>query len=338
MKFIVLILLIACTKEEQKTVINYSIVKAPTNQNILAKVGDENITKKEIYKNVENEIFELEEKIYNLKRNRLNLVMLERFMNKHPGKKGLTNDQFLEKYITKKISVSDREFLKFVKKRGIPDAHLKDDIKSRIKSFLLQEAKKKAIEKWIVKQSVKYKVEIYFAAPMRPTFGVTENDLPSFGKSDSKVTVVEYSDFQCPFSKQGAQIISKLKKQYGDRVRIVHKNFPLPFHKNARSMGLASLCAWEQGKFWSYYDELYKNQTIGNEEGLINLAKRNSLKVDKFTSCLKRKKYQTKLDEQIKEARMLGIKSTPTFYVNGKVITGAQKFEVFEELINKELL
>jgi len=341
MRFILVLFLIllSCNKITPAPSIQYNIVQSPKDKNIVAKIGSQNVTKRQLYRNIEVELFELEEKIYKLKMDRMKILMLEKFMYEHPGKKGLTNDQFLEKYITKNLKVTKADFDAFVKKRGIPEAHISDDIKSRIEKFLEQEEKKKAIEKWIAFNQKKHKVEIYFPRPRRPEFNVEVKDAPFYGNKDAAVTIVEYSDFQCPFSKQGSKIIKKIKDSYGNKVRIIHKNFPLPFHKFANIMAQAGLCAWEQGneKFWPYYEGLYLNQTLGDEKSLVNLAKQSGLKTDRFSDCLKTEKYKQKIDNQIKEANKLGIKSTPTFYVNGKIISGAQKFEVFRDLINEEM-
>jgi len=334
-----LILILSCSKKSVGPSIQYNIVDAPNEAHIVAKIGNQNITKQELYKNIEVELFDLEEKIFKLKMDRMKIIMLEKFMNEHPGKKGLTNDEFLEKYITNNLKVTEADFKAFVKKRGIPDAHISDDIKERIEKFLEQEGKKIAIEDWIAKNSKKHKVQIYFSRPRRPEFVVETKDAPYSGGKDAIVTIVEYSDFQCPFSKQGSATIKKIKDSFGKKVRVIHKNFPLPFHKFAKTMAQASLCAWEQGnqKFWPFYETLFNNQTAGDNESLVKLAKTTGLRIDQFSDCLKTEKYKQKIDNQIKEANDLGIKSTPTFYVNGKIISGAQKFEVFRDLINEEL-
>lgn len=342
MRFILifLVLIVSCNKNSPVgPSIQYNIVQSPEDANIVAKIGNHNVTKAELNKNIEVELYELEEKIFKLKMDRLKILMLEKFMKDHPGKKDLTNDQFLEKYITKDIKISDSDFKAFVKKRGIPDSHISDDIKSRIEKFLEQEQKKKAIETWIAFNQKKKKVEIFFSRPRRPEFVVQTGDVPSYGNNDATVTIVEYSDFQCPFSKQGSEIINKIKNSYGKKVRVIHKNFPLPFHKFAKNMAEASLCAWDQGnpKFWPYYEKLFKNQTLGDNESLVKLAGTLGLDNEKFSNCLKTGKYKQKIDNQIQEANDLGIKSTPTFYVNGKIINGAQKYEIFRDLINEEL-
>jgi protein-disulfide isomerase len=336
---IFLLLIISCSKSAPTPGIQYNIVEAPKDANVVAVIGSKKVTKRELYKNIEVELFELEEKIFKLKMDRMKILMLEKFMKEHPGKKGLTNDQFLEKYITKDIKISEAEFNGFVKKRGIPETHLSDDIRARIEKFLEQEAKKSAIENWITQNSKEQKVEIYFPRPRRPEFAVDVKNAPFYGNKNAKVTIVEYSDFQCPFSKQGSKVIKKIKDSYGDRVRIIHKNFPLPFHKFANKMAQAGLCAWDQGnnKFWPFYESLYQNQTMADDKSLVDLAGKSGLKVAQFSKCLKSNKYKQKIDSQIQEANDLGIKSTPTFYVNGKIISGAQKFEVFRDLINEEI-
>jgi protein-disulfide isomerase len=271
--------------------------------------------------------------------NRLKALILQKLMDHHPDKKNLTNDAFLEKYILTHKKISEKEFKDFTRQRAIPDSHLTDDIKSRIKNYLKQEQKRKDIENFVSSNKKKYKVEVFLKKPKRPIFSIDASNAPYLGKKNASVTIVEYSDFQCPYSKKGSEIMKKIKHTFKNRVKLVHKNFPLPFHKNAKDYALASLCAWEQGnkKFWNFYHALYQNQTQTEKSFLTNLAKEQGLNPEKFDSCFKNQRLKNVLEEQIQQANRLGIKSTPTFYINGKVISGAQNFEVFEKLINEEL-
>ena len=113
-----LLFLLSCSQNIPGPMVQYKIVEPPRESNIVAKIGALKITKNELYKNIELELFELEEKIFKLKMDRLKILMLEKFMDEHPGKKGLSKDQFLEKYITKNIKITEKEFNAFVKKKG----------------------------------------------------------------------------------------------------------------------------------------------------------------------------------------------------------------------------
>jgi protein-disulfide isomerase len=306
---------------------------------VVAKIGNELIYDKEFNEGIEVELFELEEKIFNLKMDRFKVLMLEKFMKLNPQKVGLTNDEFFEKYIAKNIEPTKSDIAEFMKSRGIAQDQLNPELLPKIKIFLKENLKKKALEKWLDQESLKYKVEVYFKKPQRPFFDVKVGDSPFMGGKDAKVTIIAYSDYQCPFSKKGSEIIKELGDAYGDKVKIVHKDFPLPFHSKAKVLAEGALCANEQNNknFWKFYYKIFQDQTIGSEEQLKNISKEIGLDDDKFSKCLGSRKYSTRIDDEVNEAIKLGVKSTPTFFINGKIINGAHNIELFKTLIDEEL-
>src|SRR5690606_2330355 len=116
---------------------------------------------------------------------------------------------------------------------------------------------------------------------------------PVTGGKDAKVTIVEFSDFQCPFCAKGADVLNQLKKKYGNKIKVVFKNFPLPFHNHAEDAAVAGMCANEQGSnfFWKMHDQMFANQDALDSEGLKNTAKKIGLKMDQFEKCVSEKKY-----------------------------------------------
>jgi len=339
-KFLVTLFLIySCTP---KTNNNYIVISTPNaNQppDIVAKIGKEPINTRELEKGIEVEIFELEEKIFNLKMDRLKVIMLEKFMNLNPKKEGLTNDEFFERFIAKDIKLSKSEIDEFMKSRGITKDQLNPELLPRIETYLKENQKKKALDRWLNEESAKHKVEVYFKKPVRPLFDVNIGDSPFMGKKNAQVTIVAYSDYQCPFSKKGAEILKELWDTYGEKVKIVHKDFPLPFHSRSKILAQGALCANDQSNkyFWKFYYKLFEDQTIGSKEQLEEISKEIGLDLNKFVKCLDSNKYGSKIENEINEAIKLGIKSTPTFFINGKIINGAHNIDVFKNLVDEEM-
>ena len=315
------------------------IFKAAPSQGAAAKVSGTTIKESEAFKDIQSEIYEAELKVYELKMNKLKALVLEKLMDKDPKKKGMTNDAYLEKFIVSKIEISEEKISAFIKERKIPAQHINDQMKTRIRQFLSVDLKKKAIDAWMAKQTAKSAVEIYIKKPARPVFDVNVGDAPFVGGADAKVTVVEFSDFQCPYCAKGATVLTALKKKYGNKVKIAFKNFPLPFHNHAQKAAEAGLCANEQGikKFWSLHDKMFADQTKLDKDGLVNSAKELGLDTAKFTKCLDSGKFAEKIKADMKDGQDAGVKSTPTFFVNGKMVNGAQPVEIFSELIDAEL-
>ena len=315
------------------------LFKAAPDQAAGVKVGGKVISQEDLFSGIESDLYEAEMKVFELKMNKMKAKVLEILMEQDPKKKGLSNDQYLEKYVTNSVKVSKKEIDAFVVERKIPKEHLNDQMKARIQQFLAIEHKKKAIDSWLASKTSKSPIEVYFQKPERPVFNVSAGDAPFAGGADAKVTVIEYSDFQCPFCSKGATIMNDLKKKYGNKIKIVFKNFPLPFHNHAKKAAEAGLCVHEQDKkkFWAAHDAMFADQTKLDREGLVNTAKKLKVKMDQFTKCLDSGKYAAKVAETMEEGKKVGVKSTPSFFVNGKMINGAHPLDVFSELIDQEL-
>jgi protein-disulfide isomerase len=315
------------------------LYKAPTQEGLAAKVGDITITNAEINDGIESEIYEAEQKAFDIKFNKLKGVLLQKFMDKDPRKKGLSNDEFLNKYISADVKISDKEIDAFIKDQNIPAEHINPQVREKIKGYLEMERKKESVDKWIAEQTKKTPVEVYIQKPRRPTFEVSVGNSPSFGDKDAKVTIVEFSDFQCPFCAKGADVLKEIKKKYGSKVRVAFKNFPLPFHNHAEKAAVAGLCAQEQNgeAFWKMHDEMFAHQDQLDDAGLKNTAKKIGLKMDQFEKCLSENKTLAQVKADMEEGAKAKVKSTPTFFINGQLINGAQPIEVFSELIDEEL-
>jgi protein-disulfide isomerase len=168
---------------------------------------------------------------------------------------------------------------------------------------------------------------------------------PERGPKDAKVTIVEYSDFQCPFcARVYSTFETQVMKEYGDRVRFVFKNFPLSsIHPWAEDAALASECAFQQGndQFWAMYDGLFAKQADITKENFRDkasaIAKDAGMDVGRFQQCLEARAAIDAVKADESEATGLGINSTPTFFVNGRRLSGAQTYESFKQLIDQEL-
>lgn len=174
---------------------------------------------------------------------------------------------------------------------------------------------------------------------------ISMKDQPSRGPADAKVVMVEYSDFQCPFCSRVYETLeNEVLKTYGDKVRFVFKNFPLTsIHPWAEDGALASECAFQQGndQHWKMYDGLFKEQGQITKENLrekaSKIAETGGLDVPKFQDCLDNKKAMDAVKADEAEAATLGVNSTPTFFVNGRRLAGAQGTDGFKALIEQGL-
>jgi protein-disulfide isomerase len=158
------------------------------------------------------------------------------------------------------------------------------------------------------------------------------------GNKDAYLTIVEFADFECPYSKEASFTVRRMMAKYGDRVRFIYRELPIPaLHPNSVGTSLAAECASEQGKFWQFHDKLYTSaapftfaqlQTMGREVGLESMQ---------FDKCMIENRYETAIKSDMQTAAALGLRGTPTFFFNGQKVEGAIPEEVFENIIERLL-
>jgi protein-disulfide isomerase len=185
------------------------------------------------------------------------------------------------------------------------------------------------------------------APPQRPgepdqnvVYKALVGDAPLKGAKNAKVTIVEFSDFQCPFCGRVEPTIDKILEEYKDTVRVAFKQLPLPFHNNAHAAAEASLAARAQGgdkKFWEMHKKLFASQQALDRANLEKYAQELGLNVDKFKADLDSGKFKQKVDQEMAEGNKIGARGTPSFFINGKIFAGAQPFEAFKAKIDAEL-
>jgi protein-disulfide isomerase len=163
---------------------------------------------------------------------------------------------------------------------------------------------------------------------------------PILGSPDAPVTIIEFSEFQCPFCGRYAnETFPKIKEDYADtgKVKIVFKNFPLPSHDKAQKAAEAGECALEQGKFWEYKEKLFQNQQALSVDDLKKHAQDLGLNIEQFNSCLDSGKFAAEVGDDLKEGQAAGVSGTPTFLINGEKLLGAQPFSEFQRIIEDKL-
>jgi len=170
-----------------------------------------------------------------------------------------------------------------------------------------------------------------------PRVKVEAGDAPSLGPSDAPVTIVEFSEFQCPYCARVAPTLKRLLERYPDKLRLVFRNFPLASHKQAGRAAEAAACANEQGKFWEMHDRLFENQRMLLDSDLKRHALQLGLDLEVFDRCLASRRYFVRWQQDLTDGTGYGVSATPTFFVNGRMISGAQLYETFVEIIEEEL-
>lgn len=335
---VVFLLVIACTDEPAKARPNFVHKDAPRS-GVLAKIGNEEISEETLIGDDKLDFFDLKKREYELKMDRLNHLLVEKLIGAEAKKANMGLEEYINKKVTRgEIKISDREYKKFVAEKHIPESQINPQIKERINSYLQSQKKQDLIQSHIAQLTKNSPVEVYFQKP-KMQMNVEVGNAPLFGKTNAPVTIVEFSDFQCPFCSRAAETVTELKKKYSGKVKLAFKHFPLPMHRDARPAAEASMCVNEQGaeKFWKFHDLVFKNQDKLGASNLEKYAKDAGADPKKFNECISSKKYSSNIQKDVEYGEKIGVKSTPTFFINGQLVSGAVPLETFSEVIDEEL-
>jgi len=179
------------------------------------------------------------------------------------------------------------------------------------------------------------------SAPGRPDpqkiYDIKVGDSPIRGSKDAKVTIVEWADFQCPFCVRVNQTLDKVAKEYGDKVRFSFKHLPLSMHAKARAAHEASEAAHRQGKFWEMHDLIFASPKDLSPATYLRYAGEMGLDIDQYKSDISSTSVRKVVDDDLATARKLGVSGTPSFFINGRFLSGAQPYGSFARVIDEEL-
>jgi protein-disulfide isomerase len=170
-------------------------------------------------------------------------------------------------------------------------------------------------------------------------YAVPVDDDPFLGPENAAITIIEFSDFECPFCQSWySEVWPKIQQAYPGKVRLVYRDFPLyGLHSNASTAAEAATCANEQKKYWEFHDRLFSNRLPLGRSGYESYAQELKLDMTAFRKCMDERRYEKEVKADYDFASQLGVRSTPTFFINGIALVGAQPFDVFKQVIDLEL-
>lgn len=163
------------------------------------------------------------------------------------------------------------------------------------------------------------------------------NNPPSFGPENAPVTIVEFSDFQCPYCTMAGKAVNEIKAKYPDKVRVIFRHFPLPFHQDAHLTSQAAMAAGEQGKFWEFHNLVFDNQKALSRADLEKYAQQLKLNMPKFKEALDSGKYKKVVDDDLALGQEVTVQGTPTMFLNGERVSNPTDFGVISAMIDKKL-
>jgi len=305
----------------------------------LAEVNGETITAKDLEGALGARLSKLEEQIYDLKSRELDSLIAQRLFAQEAAKRGISVAALLDAEVTGKVSlVTEKEIEDFYQANKARMRGDDTEIRQKIRAFLQQQKLTARREAFVESLRSQGNVIVRLQPPATIRVEVSTDGAPIRGAADAPVTVVEFSDFECPFCKQTHPTLKQLLERYPGKVRLAYRDFPLDsIHPQARRAAEAARCAQDQGKFWEYHDLLFTQSPQLAPEDLRRYAGQVGVDVTKFDSCLAADTHKAAVQWDLDEGNRLGITGTPAFFVNGRTLTGAQPLEAFTKLIDQEL-
>jgi protein-disulfide isomerase len=274
---------------------------------------------------------EYQQNVHQLLENSLEQAVQDRLLEAEAASRKVAKDQLLAEI--KPAVVTDADVDAFYEQNKAQIPRPKDQVASQIKTYLEQQGQQKARSEYFKTLQAKYKVD-YKLEPIRVEVAATG---PAKGPANAPVTIVEFSDFQCPFCSRLTPTLAEVEKKYGDKIRLVFRQYPLPFHQNAQKAAEASLCAADQGKFWELHDAMFGNQGELGVDQLKAKAASLGLNADKFNKCLDSGEKAAAIQADVKAGSAAGVSGTPAMFINGRFINGAVPIDQITTVIDDEL-
>ncbi len=331
------------------------VVLAQSDQDVAYKVNGKDYTFGEIKKENQSSFYDVDKKRYELVEQLARQTYLDNFWQKQAKESKTSVEEAQKKYFDKNIKVKDQEVTETMERFKDHPQLSKLDKKEQKKQIVeyLQERERQALVEGIFDAGMKKgELVISFPMPDEPLYSIKVvsedharyNAGPDFltpkgCKGDEcPITIVEYSEFQCPFCSRVMPDVKKVLKDYEGKVRWVVRDFPLSFHPRARPAAIVAHCAGQQKKFWEMYNELFDNQSALGDEDFVKYAKNINLDVKKWQDCVKKPGVvEAQIDKNFESGSKYGVSGTPAFFINGRKLSGALPYQEFKRVIDAEL-
>jgi len=312
------------------------VASAQTPETVVATVNNIEITQKQVDESVAAQIYPLQQQLYAIRKAALENLITTRILESEAAARRISIDDLRKQLTLGEVNVTRAQVEDAYKQNASFFATMSpDEARERLRLDLENQARMKHYRTGLDALRMKWTVTVNIPPPVF----VSELDdgvSPVKGATNQRVTIVEFSDFECPFCKQAQSVLRQIVESYGRTVRLVFKHLPLEGHRNSLPAARAAYCASEQDRFWQFHDAVF---AAGNLSPPVfeQIASDLGLGLPKFQDCVASERSRAAVIKDIEAARLLRIESTPSFVVNGKVIKGALSFAEFQRIIEQEL-
>jgi protein-disulfide isomerase len=309
---------------------------AASDSRVLATVGTTKITEAEVNEKARPQLASVENQVYMIKKHTLDDMINDYLIDQAAKKAGLSKDAYLKREVDDKApEPTEAEMKDFYNRNQARIRQPYDQIKAPLAQYMRRQKVSAQRAELVAKLRRDADVKVMYEAPRIQVS--TQASASSAGPNTAPITMIEFSDYQCPYCQRAESSVQDVLKKYGDKVHFVYMDFPLPMHSNAMKAAQAARCAGDQGKYWPYHDALFADQSKLDPAGLKATAERLKLDPKKFDQCLAGDLHMDQIRKSQQAGNDAGVDGTPTFIINGQMLNGAQSTAEMESVIDDQL-
>ncbi len=329
------LVLAGCARTDAQTTSKPREAQGPGS--VVAEVDGVPVTFEEMEKRAAQALHAVRQEEYDARRQAIEEIVYERLLEKEAKRRGLSVPELQKAEIDEKVALVTPAEVAATYERAKPRlggkslVQVRGDIETALAQQRTVQRRAALRDELLAASKVKLKLEAPRVAIEIPA------KTPVVGPADAPITLVEYSDYQCPYCHKAQQSIDQVMERYAGKVRFVHQEYPLSFHPRAFAASLAARCADEQGKFWEFHRSLMLSPGNFEDADLHSRAQSLGLDAEKLQACVGSGRYDGVVRTAMNAGNAVGVNSTPTFFINGRRVTGAVPFETFQQLIDEEL-
>ena len=301
---------------------------------VVAEINGEKLTAADLDQQEASKLLQSRYAYYEVQRKALDELIDQHLLEAQARKQGLTVDQLLDREVNSKLPAEPTDDQIHVYYEGLEtDKPFDQDMKEKIRQHIHEARVTKAKAAYLKTLRSQAKIMIDLAPP---SASVDLAGSPILGSKNAPVVLVEFADYQCPYCQKVHVELDKLHKEFGDKLAIAYKDFPLPMHPNAEKAAEAARCAGVQGKFWEFHDKLFVDKKLEPAD-LKQEASALQLNTTQFDACLDSGSEAAAVKKDTAEGKHLGLTGTPSFFANGHFFSGAMTYEALRDMVAQQL-
>ncbi len=314
-----------------------SALNAQSANTVVARIHDQAITLEDVDQSVVSQVYALQQQLFAIRKVALDNLVTRKLLEEEAKRQRLSIDQLKSKWMTGPIIVEpaqvDDLYRKNIAAFGLMSP---DEAREKLRLDLENQVRLRRYRDELGALRQRTNVEIFLAEP-RISLTLNSDTASTRGPANAKVTITEFSDFQCPYCKEAQSILARVLEKYASEVKLQFKHLPLQSHPFALTAARGAYCAGKQGAFWKFHDGLFESAQQLSPTLVRSIALNLKLNLEDFETCLSSQNSLDAVSSDLLEAQRIGINGTPSFVINGKLLLGIPSIEDFDTAIRREL-